>query len=477
MVSAALEARRCPEGLPVDDAARHRLLRVLFVGVLMAALDIAIVGPALPAIQQHFGIDARAAAWIFTVFVLFNLVSTPLMAKLSDRWGRRRVYTLDVALFAVGSLVVAASPTFGVLLVGRALQAIGAGGIFPVASAVIGDTFPRERRGRALGLIGAVFGMAFLIGPILGGVLLQLSWQWLFLINLPIAAWLLVAAQRLVPDTRPPRGPAFDWAGSAVLAAALVSLALGLSQVDGTRLLASLLDVSVGPLLVVGLALLPVFWAIERRAADPIVRPTLLRHRQVRLVALFAVGGGLSEAAMVFVPSLAVASLGYGEATASFMLLPLVLALAVGAPTAGRLLDRVGSRAVVTAGLALIALGLLLFGHLADGLPGFVIAGVITGLGLSSLIGAPLRYILLNEAAAAERGAAQGLLTVFSNTGRLAGGALVGAVAASAPGGEGFERALVVLGVVMALLVVPALALKDRHRERSDQAVVASDPA
>ncbi len=465
------------EGSLVDDVARNRLLRVLFVGVLMAALDIAIVGPALPAIQASFGIDARAAAWIFTVFVLFNLVSTPLMAKLSDRWGRRRVYTLDVALFATGSLVVAASPTFGVLLTGRALQAIGAGGIFPVASAVIGDTFPPERRGRALGLIGAVFGMAFLIGPVLGGVLLQLSWQWLFLVNLPIAAWLLVTAQRLVPDHRPPPGPAFDLAGSVVLATALVSLALGLSQVDGARLAASLLDVRVGPPLLVGLVLLPVFWTIERRAADPIVRPALLRHRQVRLVALFAVGGGLSEAAMVFVPSLAVASLGLGDATASFMLLPLVLALAVGAPTAGRLLDRVGSRVVVTVGLALIALGLLLFGNVADGFVGFVLAALTTGLGLSSLIGAPLRYILLNEAAAGERGAAQGLLTVFGNTGRLAGGALVGAVAASTPGGAGFERALVVLGVLMALLVAPAFALKDQRRERADQGVVASDPA
>ncbi len=461
----------------MDDVARNRLLRVLFVGVLMAALDIAIVGPALPAIQAHFGVDARAVAWIFTVFVLFNLVSTPLMAKLSDRWGRRRVYTLDVALFAAGSLVVAASPTFEVLLAGRALQAIGAGGIFPVASAVIGDTFPRERRGRALGLIGAVFGMAFLIGPVLGGLLLQLSWQWLFLINLPIAAWLLVAAQRLIPAGRPPQGVAFDWAGSAVLAAALVSLALGLSRLDGARLGASLLDPGVGPLLALGLALLPVFWTIERRAADPIVRPALLRHRQVRLVALFAVGGGLSEAAMVFVPSLAVASLGFGNAAASFMLLPLVLALAVGAPTAGRLLDRIGSRAVVTAGLSLVALGLLLFGYVANTLPGFVVAAAITGLGLSSLIGAPLRYILLNEAAASERGAAQGLLTVFSNGGRLAGGALVGAVAASTPGGEGFARALIVLGLTMAVLVVPAFALKDRARERADGAVVASDPA
>ena len=139
-----------------DSRTRNRLLLVLFVGVLMAALDIAIVGPALPAIQEDFGVSDRALAWVFTIYVLFNLVGTPLMAKLSDRAGRRSIYVLDVALFAAGSLVVAWSPSFGVLLVGRAIQGLGAGGIFPVASAVIGDTFPVEKRGSALGLIGAV---------------------------------------------------------------------------------------------------------------------------------------------------------------------------------------------------------------------------------------------------------------------------------------------------------------------------------
>src|SRR5262245_30046153 len=124
---------------------RNKLLAVLFAGVLMAALDIAIVGPALPAIRDSFDVDDRAVAWIFTVYVLFNLIGTPLMAKLSDLLGRRSIYVLDVLLFALGSLLVALSPSLAVLLAGRAVQGIGAGGIFPVASAVIGDTFPPEK--------------------------------------------------------------------------------------------------------------------------------------------------------------------------------------------------------------------------------------------------------------------------------------------------------------------------------------------
>lgn len=151
------------------------VLTVLFLGVLMGALDIAIVGPALPALRGWFEVDDRAGAWIFTIYVFMNLLGAPLMSKLSDRYGRRPAYMLAVGLFALGSAVAAAAPSFLVLLIGRALQGIGAGGIFPVASAVVGDSFPPERKGFALGMIGAVFGLAFIIGPILGALLLTIS--------------------------------------------------------------------------------------------------------------------------------------------------------------------------------------------------------------------------------------------------------------------------------------------------------------
>ncbi|HEY8449174.1 MAG TPA: MFS transporter, partial [Bacillota bacterium] len=165
----------------------------------MGALDIAIVGPALPSIGRRFDVDARALAWVFTIYVLFNLIGTPLIARLSDQYGRRQLYVLSVGLFAAGSLLVAVTPTFSLLLVGRAVQGFGAGGVFPIATAVIGDTFPPEIRGRALGMLGAVFGLAFLVGPILGGVLLRYGWAWLFLINLPLAAGVIASSLRVLP--------------------------------------------------------------------------------------------------------------------------------------------------------------------------------------------------------------------------------------------------------------------------------------
>ena len=252
-----------------DPRIRNRILLVLFLGVLMGALDIAIVGPALHSIQNTFDVDERAIAWTFTIYVLFNLVGTPLMAKLSDVFGRRSIYVLDVTIFALGSLLVAASSSFGMLLVGRSVQGLGAGGIFPVASAVIGDTFPPEKRGSALGLIGAVFGIAFIVGPILGGVLLLLGWQALFVVNLPIAAAVIMLSLRWLPTTRSQRRRAFDWPGMAALGSLLAALAYGVNQIDTRHFLASLATPGVWAPLLAAAVLLPVFWLVERRAQAP----------------------------------------------------------------------------------------------------------------------------------------------------------------------------------------------------------------
>ncbi len=445
---------------------RNKVLWILFFGVLMAALDIAIVGPALPAIQQSFGVDERALPWVFNIYVLMNLIGTPLMAKLSDRYGRRLIYVIDIALFALGSFTVMVAPAFSVVLVGRAIQGLGAGGIFPVASAVIGDTFPPEKRGSALGLIGAVFGLAFIVGPVIGGLLLMLSWHWIFAINLPIALVLGFAAWRALPAQRRHTEAPFDWVGMAILAVALAALAFGLNQVDTNNLLGSILSLAVWPFLLITAVLLPIFWWVEARAQDPIMRPSLLSTRQLRLASTIAFGAGLGEVAVVFLPSLAVAAFGVTESRASFMLLPLVFALFIGSPTAGRLLDRLGSRTVIIGGTALLAVGLFVLWMLAANLAAYYTGTVLVGLGLSALLGAPIRYIMLNEVGADDRASAQAVATIFTSVGQLVGAALVGAVAASAGGGvDGYGTAYLVIGVVALILTVLAFGLKSQSDE------------
>lgn len=449
-----------------DQKKRNRVLIVLFVGVLMGALDVAIVGPALPAVQAFFGVGPRAIAWVFSIYVLFNLVGTPLIAKLSDLAGPRKVYMLDVGLFALGSAIVAAAPAFPVLLAGRAVQGFAAGGIFPVATAVVGDIFPPEKRGGALGLIGAVFGVAFLLGPILGGVLLLIGWQWLFVINLPIAAAVILLSLRFLPGKPPSKEVSFDWAGMAALGVGLGALAYGINRIETDRFLASLASLQVLPFLAGFFILMAAFIAIEKRAKNPVVRLDLFQKRQMVLSYLLSAGAGLGEASLVFVPALAVAALGVSNSTASFLLLPFVLALAISSPLAGRLLDRIGSRWVVLAGTALLTCGLVVLGLSSSRIALFVASGILIALGLSALLGAPIRYIMLNEASPADRSSAQGVVTLFSSVGQLLGGALVGAVVASRGGGApGYERAYLVTGGVAFFLILAAAGLKNRAAE------------
>jgi len=447
-------------------ATRERAtLVVLFVGVLLAALDIAIVGPALPAIRGTFAVTPRWLPAVFSIYVLFYLIGTPLLAKRSDRYGRRRVFLEGLAVFATGSLLAAAAWSFPVLLVGRAIQAFGAGGLLPVAAAVIAETVPLERRGRTLGLIGAVFGVAFLLGPLLGGLLLESSWRWLFVINVPVAFALMVAAARVLPQGASGESRSFDALGSALLAIVLAAIVVGLGQIDTGSPAESLSSLRVWPcfaLIVVGI---PLLWSVEKRAADPVLPPALLRSPQLRVVGVIALAVGAVEAGMVFLPDMAVLNFGIDAASASLTMLPLVLTLAIGAPIAGWLLDHIGSRTVVQLGLVLTVSGLLLFALLPLGWRNFYLSGALVGFGMSSLLGAPLRYIALHEAGEERRGAGQGLLTLCVSIGQLVGAAVIGGVVGSAADAlPGYRQALFAVAIACGLALVLSAALRGTVR-------------
>lgn len=450
----------------VESVSSGRILPVLFLGVLMAALDIAIVGPALPALREHYDLSERAVSWVFNVFVLCNLLGLPLMARLSDLVGRRWIYAVDVALFAAGSLVVAAAPPFEVLLIGRGLQGLGASGIFPVASAVVGDVVPPARRGRALGILGAVFGIAFIVGPILAGILLMAGWRWLFLVNLPLALVVITLGLRVLPAGGTSDEGRLDWPGVASLGAMLALFAFGINRIDTAAFLSSLASAEVAPYLIASLVLLPLFIRMEGRTAHPLVRLELFRKRQVAIVAALGIGAGLTEAAFVFMPAMAVQAFGVTKSSASFMLLPLVSAVAVGSPVAGRVLDRLGSRAVLLSSTSLLTLGLAVMGLLPLTLPSFYVASVLIGLGLSGILGSSLSYILLQESEAAERTVAQGVGTLSISIGQLTGGALIGAIVTSAVAGlPGYQAAFTAIAVVGAALVATSVFLKKRSGE------------
>ena len=437
------------------------VMALLFVGVLMGALDLAVIGPALPAIQGEFGLDNRDLSWLFNVYVLAQLIGTPLFAKASDRYGRRGTYMVCVTAFGLGSLWLVLAASYESMLVGRTIQGLGASGIFPVAAAVIGDTFPKEKQGGALGLIGAVFGLAFLIGPVLGGILLRYAWRWLFVINLPIAAGLLLAAWRLLPpggrrDLKP-----FDWGGSVLLTLSLLGIAIGVTNLDTSDVAASLASVAVWPFLLAGFGLVPLLWRAELRAADPIIRPSFLDARRIRIVMVVAVGIGMVECAQVFFPALGVAALGITESTAAWLMLPGVLVMVIISPLAGKLVDAAGAARVIQVSLAVVLGGLLVYTFARIDYVTFIGGGMVVGVGIAALLGAPLRYVVLEEARPEDRASTQGLLNICLAIGQLSGAAVVGAVATSAGGGTGgYQASFGVLASITLMVGLAGLALK-----------------
>ncbi|MEL6703970.1 MAG: MFS transporter [Bacteroidota bacterium] len=414
------------------EAPPRRLLGVLFLGTFLGALDIAVVGPALPALAEAFSLDARAVAWTFTAFVLANLAGLPIMAALADRIGRRTVYLTDIAIFAAGTIVVVFAPSFEVLLAGRVIQGLGTSGIFPVASAVIGDVYPPESRGRAVGLLGSVFGAAFLVGPAMGGIVLAFaSWRWLFAISLPLAALVFVLSARSLPRSESVTPRPFDALGTVTLTSFLAVLVVGLSGLDTSEPWLGVQGGRVGGAFAVAAVLLGLFVWAERRAPAPLIRPGLIARRPVQIACALAVGAGLVEATFVLLSDYTVTTFGVEPSRGSYLLLPLVAGVTVGAPVAGRLLDRVGARPVVTVAALLIAVGMGVV-TIAPSLGVHIAGTVVLGLGLSGILGSSLSYILLSESSADERAVAQGLSTIFISVGQLAGAALLAALAASA---------------------------------------------
>lgn len=450
----------------MDNGQRNRILLLLFIGVFMGALDIGIVGPALPAIKSFFGINERILSWIFAIYILFFMIGTPLMAKLSDMYGRRPVYIVDIALFAAGSVITAFSTSFEMLLLGRAVQGFGAGGIFPVASAFIGDTFPPEKRGSALGIIGSVFGLSAVFGPILGGLVLNYGWKWLFLINIPIAAVIIATSYIILPKTKIQWVSGFDWYGTLALGVLVAALAFGVNQIDTSNFAESFKSIYVWPFLLISMLLLPVLWKVEKSAEDPVIQINLLKNREVKLATGISIGSGLSQVAIVFLPSFAVISLSLSASTASLMVLPLVIAMAVSAPVIGKLLDKYGSKRVMLSGSLILITGLLILSFFASSFYLFILSGIIMGMGLITIIGAPLRYIMLSESPPQYRASGQALININSSAGQLVGGALVGGIIASKGSNyAGYEFAYITVAVVVIVILFLTIGLKGRKEQ------------
>ena len=405
----------------VSSRARLEILGAVLLGLFLAALDQTIVGPILPRIVSDLnGVDYYT--WVVTAYLLTSTVSVPIYGKLSDLFGRKPMLMIGIGLFLVGSALSGLSQSMEQLIAFRAIQGIGAGALFPISLAVIGDLFTPRERGKYQGLFGAVFGISFLIGPFLGGTLTDnLSWHWVFYVNLPIGLIALFVIWRLLPTVRRPDASRnIDYAGVLTFAAGIVPILIALTNAQN----GDWGSPGVWGLLAVGVAFLALFVWVERRAKEPMMPLHLFRNRtfSLSMVAVFTAMFGFFGA-VVFLPLWYQVVQGASATESGYKLLPFLFGLILSSVVSGQLVSRTGHYKWLAAGaLALAAVGVGLLTNLRADTPDLVlwtwmfIAGV--GIGPSMAV---FTIIVQNAVPFSELGAATSSLTLFRQIGGTVG--------------------------------------------------------
>lgn len=433
------------------------LLVTLGLGVFVGALDLSVLSPALPALGKDFDVQTSDLAWTFTLYLLATVVSIAVAGALADRNGRRRVYLGCIAVFAVGSLLAMLAPSYFIFLAARALQALGAGGIFPVATAAIGDVVPQNRRGAALGLVAGTWGLAAIVGPTFGGLITHVaSWRWIFAPNVPIAIAVFVLALSHVPPLAPRRRVPLDAVGLFLLSAALLAIMDGLIA---SRLLIGIL----------GIVALAAFVAWEYTVADaPVLPMSLFASPQLSKTYALEIAVGVLEGSLFFIPAVVVNAQGLSSLAAGSIAALGALTFVAIIPATGRALDRIGSRDVLLAGTVLTEIGLAIFALGFTSLWLTLLSMVVAGAGFGALLGAPTRYIVTNETSPDVRATAVGLLSQCLIIGQIVGSSLAGGLIGLASNEMlGYRHAYLGFCAVAFVALIVAASLKSRRHEHA----------
>ncbi|MDX6354112.1 MAG: hypothetical protein QOF98_1015, partial [Streptomyces sp.] len=415
-------------GAQQDKRAVRIAISALALGMLLAALDQTIVSTALPTIVSELG-GINHLSWVVTAYLLASTAATPLWGKLGDMYGRKRLFQTVIVIFLIGSALCGIAQSMGELIAFRALQGLGGGGLIALSMAIVGDIVPPRDRGRYQGVFGGVFGAASVLGPLLAGVFNeQLSWRWLFYINLPIGvvALLVIAAVLHIPVRKTTHH--IDYTGMAVVAAAATCLVLATSLGGTTWPWGS---PGIIGLAVAGVALIGAFAVIERRASEPVLPPRLFRVRTFLICsAISFIIGFAMFGAMTYLPTFLQVVHGYSPTMSGVHMIPMVVGMLVSSTASGQIISRTGHYKVFPlAGTAVTAVGLVLLHQLDAATPTWEMSlfFLVFGLGLG-LVMQVLVLAVQNSVGYEDLGSATSGATFFRSIGASFGVSVFGTV-------------------------------------------------
>ncbi|MGW0392438.1 MDR family MFS transporter [Streptomyces sp. NPDC003042] len=433
VTTAPADAPAAPYAAPpvLDRRRRNVIFGTIMLGVLLAALDQTIVGTALPTIVADLG-GAAHMSWVVTAYLLTETVATVLVGKFGDLFGRKVVFQISAVVFITGSFLCGLAGNMTLLILWRGVQGIGAGGLMVTSMALIADVVPLRERGKYQGAIGAVFGVATVIGPLLGGLFTDhLSWRWAFYVNVPIAILVVVAAARTIPSVRAAGRPAIDYLGIALVALGAGALILATSWGGNEYAWTSWVIVT---LFAVGVLALALFCVVETRAAEPMLPMRLFRNPvfTVCSVLSFVVGFAMLGA-MTFLPSYLQYVDGDSATVSGVRTLPLVIGLLIASVFSGNVTSRTGRyRIFPIVGCAVMGVGLYLLSRMGpqtgawlESLYMFVLG---VGIGLCMQV---LTIAVQNTVDYADLGTATSGVTFFRTLGSSFGTAVFGTIYAN----------------------------------------------
>ena len=413
----------------------HRQVLVVFSGLLLAmllaALDSTIVSTALPTIVGELG-GLEHLAWVVTAYLLAQTVVTPVYGKLGDLYGRKIVLQVGIVIFLIGSVLCGMSRNMTQLIVFRAIQGLGGGGLNVTTQAIVGDIVPPRERGRYQGFFGAMFGLASIVGPLLGGFFTtHIGWRWIFYINIPLGIIALLVLAATLPAQSIRRSHAIDYAGAALLAIVLASITVVADLGGMTFPWSSPFIIGMMVSAAVALAL---FLVVEQRAAEPVLPPRLFRQRTftigtlVGLIVGFALFGSVT-----YMPIFLQVVRGASPTTSGLQMVPMMLGMLVSSIVSGQVISRTGRyRRFPIAGTAVMTVGLFLLSRLRADSSAAQASGLMMVLGLGmGMVMQVLVIAVQNAVDYRDLGVATSGTTLFRLIGGSVGTAILGAIFAS----------------------------------------------
>lgn len=465
----------------VDYSRKWYVLIAVGMAIFLGTIDGSIVNVALPTLADEFDTSFGVVQWVSLGYLLTQATLTLSFGRLGDMIGKKPIFTAGFGIFTVFSVLAGLAPMIELLVLARVFQAIGAAMIFAMGFAITTEAFPPTERGKALGLMGTMVSLGIIIGPVLGGLIIDAtSWRWIFLVNLPIGIIGTITAVKFVPNTKPHAKQTFDWFGAGAFLVAFLSFLVALTYGQDAGFSDPLV---IGGLVLSGLAFGGFIW-IEQHVDQPMVDLSLFNDTNFSVNLFTGFLQFVSIAGLlILLPFFLSDTLDYSIREVGFLLASIPVTLGILAPLSGTLSDRLGTRPVTVAGLVLTLIGYVMavniFGVNTTALQ-FIMVGLVIGAGIG-LFQSPNNSAVLGSVPPERLGITSGMLTITRITGQIVGIAVLGTVWAtrttSYAGGGTAESAppdaqaagltdtlIVAVGLILIATVVAVLAWRSERQ-------------